>query len=68
MIRRIFGPRRDEAAGELSDMYTSPKCFRVIKSRIMKSVGYIARMGKRDMYKWFWWGKLKENTILNIES
>jgi len=38
MLRRIFGPRRDEVTGdwrklhneELIDLYSSPKMFRVI--------------------------------------
>jgi len=41
MLRRIFGPRRDEVTGEwrrvyneeLNDLYSSPNIVRVIKSR-----------------------------------
>ena len=44
VLRRIFGPKRDDATGawrklnneELNDLYPSPKIIRVIKSRIMK--------------------------------
>jgi len=43
VLRRIFGPRRDEVTGEwrrlhneeLNDMYSSPNNVRVIKSRRM---------------------------------
>jgi len=43
VLRRIFGPRRDEVTGEwrrlhnkeLNDLYTSPNIVRVIKSRRM---------------------------------
>jgi hypothetical protein len=43
MLRRIFGLKRDEVAGEwrklhneeLNDLYSSPIIFRVIKSRRM---------------------------------
>jgi len=43
MLRRIFGPRKDEATGEwrrlhneeLNDLYSSPRIVRVIKSRRM---------------------------------
>ena len=43
VLRRIFGPRRDEVTGEwrklhneLNDLYSSPNIVRVIKSRRMK--------------------------------
>jgi len=53
VLRRIFGPRRDEVTGEwrrlhseeLSDLYTSPNIVRVIKSRRMRWAGHVARMG-----------------------
>jgi hypothetical protein len=43
VLRRIFGPKRDEATGEwrrlhnkeLNDLYSSPNIIRVIKSRRM---------------------------------
>ena len=44
VLRRIFGPRRDEVTGkwrklhneELNDLYYSPNIVRVIKSRRMR--------------------------------
>jgi hypothetical protein len=56
----LFGPKRDEAAGdwrrlhneELNDLYSSPNIIRVIKSRKMTWVGHVARMGeKRGSYR-----------------
>jgi len=54
VLRRIFGPRRDEVTGEwrrlhkevLNDLYSSPNIVRVIKSRRMKLAGHVARMGE----------------------
>ena len=54
VLRRIFGPRRDEVTGEwrrlhneeLNDLYPSPALVRVIKSRRMRWAGHVARMGE----------------------
>jgi len=60
VLRRIFGPRRDEVMRELRrlhneeliDLYSSPNIVRVIKSRRMRWVGHVARMGEdRGMYR-----------------
>jgi len=46
---------------ELYDLYSSPEIIRVIESRRMRWVGYVARMGeRRDAYKGFVGGDLKE--------
>jgi len=37
----------------------SQSIVRVIKSRRMKWVGHVARMGKREAYTGFWWGNLE---------
>jgi len=55
VLRRIFGPKRDEVTGkwrklhneELNDLYCSPNIVRVIKSRRMRWTGHVARMGER---------------------
>ena len=54
VLRRIFGPRRDEVTGEwrrlhneeLNDLYSSPNKVRMIKSRRMRWAGHVARMGE----------------------
>jgi len=60
VLRRIFGPRRDEITGEwrrlhneeLNDLYPSPNIVRVIKSRRMRWAGHVARMGQeRGVYR-----------------
>ena len=37
----------DAAIEELNDLYSSPNIVRVIKSRIMRWAGHVARMGER---------------------
>jgi hypothetical protein len=60
VLRRIFGPKRDEATGgwrklhneELYSLYSSPCIIRMIKSRRMRWAGHVARMGeKRNAYR-----------------
>jgi len=60
VLRRIFGPKRDEVTGEwrelhneeLNVLYSSPNIFRVIKSRRIKRTGHIARIGEwRGAYR-----------------
>jgi len=60
VLRRIFGPKRDEVTGEwrklhneeFNDLYCSPYIVRVIKSRRMRWAGHIARVGDwRSVYR-----------------
>jgi hypothetical protein len=54
-LRRIFGPKRDEATGEwrrlhnkeLYALCSSPNIIRVIKSRRLRWAGHVACMGER---------------------
>jgi hypothetical protein len=54
VLRRVFGPRRDEVTGEwrklhneeLNYLYSLPNIVRVVKSRRMRWVGHVARMGE----------------------
>jgi hypothetical protein len=55
VLRRIFGPKRDEVTGEwrrihnkeLHALYPSPNIIRVIKSRRLRWAGHVAHMGER---------------------
>jgi hypothetical protein len=55
LLRRIFGPKRDEVTGEwrklhneeLHDLYSSPSIIRITKSRKMKWARYVVRMWRR---------------------
>jgi hypothetical protein len=50
VLRRIFGPKRDEVIGgwrkphneELRDLYSSPSIIRILKSRRMRWAGHVA--------------------------
>jgi hypothetical protein len=60
VLRRIFGPTRNEVTGEwrklhngeLHNLYSSPDTIRQIKSRRMRWAGHMARMGEgRNVYR-----------------
>jgi hypothetical protein len=54
VLRRVFGPKRDEVTGEwrklhneeLNDLYSLPNIVRVVKSRRMRWAGHVARMAE----------------------
>jgi len=68
VLRRIFGPRRDEVTGEwrrfhkeeLNDLYSSPNIVRVIKSRRMRWAAHVARMGEERGCIGSCWGNRRE--------
>jgi hypothetical protein len=60
VLRRIFGPKRDEVMGqwrklhngELHNLYSLPDFIRQIKSRRMRWVEHVARKGEgRNVYR-----------------
>jgi hypothetical protein len=60
VLRRIFGPKRNEVTGEwrklhneeLHNLYSSPDIIRQVKSRRMRWAGHVARMREeRKVYK-----------------
>jgi len=68
VLRRIFGPRRDEVTGEwrrlhneeLNDLHCSPNIVWVIKSRRMRWPGHVAHMGEERGCIGSCWGKRRE--------
>jgi hypothetical protein len=58
VLRRIFGPKRDEVTGgwrkllnNFFNLYSSPSIIRIIKSRSTKFSEHVARMRKRNAYR-----------------
>ena len=60
VLRRVFGPKRDEVTGEwrklhneeLRDLYYLTNIVRVVKSRRMRWAGHVALMGQgREVYR-----------------
>jgi hypothetical protein len=72
VLRRIFGPKRDEATGdwrmlhneELNDLYSSPNIIRVIKSRRLRWAVMWHVWGRREVHSGFWWGDPREGDHL----
>jgi hypothetical protein len=58
VLRRIFGPKRDEVTGdrrklheeELRNLYSSPNIIRMIKSKRVRWAWHVAPMGRSGMH------------------
>jgi hypothetical protein len=67
VMRRIFGPKRDEGIGgwrklhneELHNLHSSPNIIRMIKSGRIRLAGHVAHMGEKGRIG-FWWEVQKE--------
>jgi hypothetical protein len=72
VLRRIFGPKRDEVEGEWrklhneepNNLYSSPNIIRQIKSRRMRWAVHVIRMGESRKLSRFWWKSPKERDHL----
>ena len=57
VLRRVFGPKRDEVTGEwrklyneeLRDLYSLSNIVRVVNSRRMRWAGHVARMFRGEV-------------------
>jgi hypothetical protein len=66
VLKKIFRPQRDEVMEdsrrlhkkELYDLYFSPNIMSIGRS------GSVARIGRREVHTWFWWGNLRETDHL----
>jgi hypothetical protein len=67
MLRRTFGPKKDEVTRackrlykkELYDLYSSPNIIRVIKSGRRRWAGHVAPTGRGKVHAGFWWRDLR---------
>jgi hypothetical protein len=67
VLRRIFGPKRDEVTGdwrkhcneELNNLYSPPNMIKMIKSKRMRWEGHVAGMGRRGTHIGYWWESQK---------
>jgi hypothetical protein len=63
VLRRGFGPKRDEVTGgwrklhneELPDLYSWPSIIRIMKLRRMRWAGHVAQLGRRESRVGCWW-------------
>jgi hypothetical protein len=71
-VLRIFGPKGDDVMrdwrklhnDERYNLYSSPSIIRMVESRRMRSVGFVARMGeKRNAYRILWESQKKKRTL-----
>jgi hypothetical protein len=68
VLRRIFGPKRDEETGgwrklhneRLHNLYYLSNKIRMMKSRRMRWAGHVAQMGRRRMHIGYRWESQKE--------
>jgi hypothetical protein len=58
VLRRIFGPKRDEVTGGWRKVHiSSPSIIRMTESRRMRWAGHVARMGEKRNAYWILVGK-----------
>jgi hypothetical protein len=69
VLRRIFGPMRDEVTEEWRKLHNverhdlySLTIVLMIKSIKMRWAGHVARMGRGKACTWFWLGNLRKDT------
>jgi hypothetical protein len=59
VLRRIFGPKRDEVTGSWRKPHIE-ELHNLVKSRRTRWTGHVARMGRRGMHRGYWWESQKE--------
>jgi hypothetical protein len=72
VLRRIFGPKRDEVTGEWRRLhnkeryalYSSPSIIRMNKSRRLRWAEHVAHIRRVELHIGFEWGNLREGDNL----
>ena len=73
VLRKIFGSKKNVVTGEwrrvhheeLYDLYSTPDVIRMIKSKMIRWAGHMARVAERRMHAVFWWVNLREMDYLD---
>jgi hypothetical protein len=77
VLRRMIGPKRGEVTGEwrklhneeFHDLYSVPSIIRIIKSRMMRWVGHVARIGeKRYAYMYMYMKARGKESTMKIKT
>ena len=76
VLRRIFGPKRNDVTGawrrlykkELYALYFSASIIRRNKAIRMSSARHVPRMGKGNVHTGFWWVNLREGDPLEDQG
>jgi hypothetical protein len=75
-LREILRPKRDEILGqwrrlrkeELYHLYTTFNFTWAIISRGRRRTVHVARMGRGEVHKKFWWGNMREGDHLEVQG
>jgi hypothetical protein len=76
VLRRVFGPKRDEVTGEwrklhneeLNYLYSLPIIVRVVKSRRMRWQGMWCVWWRIEVCTGCWWGSLRKEAIRETKT
>ena len=73
VLRRVFGPKRDEVTGEWRKLHNDGSVLlteycAVVKSRRMRWEGHVVLMVEGRGCTGFWWGNLRKETSREAQT